>query len=416
MGRRTIAAALVALAVGWAQPAAAQFRLEVWANNAATTLATGIDDNDTALDVADGSAFPSPTGGQFMRIALAQGGTVEIVSCTARSGNTISGCTRGSSPQSFTSGADVYIPPAVTATMESIQDALAAAFVTTSSSSHLANEVTTLPVANGGTGLTSGTSGGVPYFSGSTSIASSAALAANALVIGGGAGVAPATTTTGSGVLTALGNAVNGSGGFVTADGTATLTNKPYNVESTGNDFTATTLLAWYAGVTQAGNPMGACSTPASNAPAVTAQVGTNTIYATYDFDASTDESIQCALGILPTGFTGTVDIELMWSAAATSGAVSWCVATGSVADGQTGDPALDDVTCGDDTAKGTTNQFNALTITGIDVDDWAAGEFAFLRLFRNADASNESPQTETDSMTGDARLIAFTVTMRRTM
>jgi hypothetical protein len=51
-------------------------------------------------------------------------------------------------------------------------------------------------------------------------------LAANALVIGGGAGVAPSTTTTGTGVLTALGNNANATGGFTTINGTATLTNK----------------------------------------------------------------------------------------------------------------------------------------------------------------------------------------------
>ncbi len=50
-----------------------------------------------------------------------------------------------------------------------------------------------------------GTSGGIPYFSGAATWASSAALAANALVIGGGAGAAPATTTTGTGILTFLG-------------------------------------------------------------------------------------------------------------------------------------------------------------------------------------------------------------------
>jgi hypothetical protein len=44
----------------------------------------------------------------------------------------------------------------------------------------------TLPVANGGTGLTSGTSGGVLYYSATGTLASSAALAASALVIGGG--------------------------------------------------------------------------------------------------------------------------------------------------------------------------------------------------------------------------------------
>jgi hypothetical protein len=51
----------------------------------------------------------------------------------------------------------------------------------------------TVTVPQGGTGITSGTSGGVPYFSASNAIASSAALAANQIVLGGGAGAAPAT-------------------------------------------------------------------------------------------------------------------------------------------------------------------------------------------------------------------------------
>jgi len=90
----------------------------------------------------------------------------------------------------------------------------------------ITNLTGTLGVANGGTGLTSGTSGGVLAFTASGTIASSGALAANAIVIGGGAGVAPSTTTTGTGVLTAVGNAVNATGGLVTVDGSATLTNK----------------------------------------------------------------------------------------------------------------------------------------------------------------------------------------------
>lgn len=49
----------------------------------------------------------------------------------------------------------------------------------------------TLPVTSGGLGIATGTSGGVPYFSAATTIASSAALTANRLVLGGGAGVAP---------------------------------------------------------------------------------------------------------------------------------------------------------------------------------------------------------------------------------
>lgn len=46
-------------------------------------------------------------------------------------------------------------------------------------------------VNGGGTGLTSGTSGGVPYFNSATTMASSGALTASRIVLGGGAGAAP---------------------------------------------------------------------------------------------------------------------------------------------------------------------------------------------------------------------------------
>lgn len=77
----------------------------------------------------------------------------------------------------------------------------------------------TLPVGNGGTGLTAGTSGGIPYYSASNTLASSAALAASALVVGGGAGVAPSTITTGTGVTTALGVNTGTAGAFVVNGG-----------------------------------------------------------------------------------------------------------------------------------------------------------------------------------------------------
>ncbi len=64
-----------------------------------------------------------------------------------------------------------------------------------------------------------GTSGGVPYFNSTSTWATSAALAANALVVGGGAGVAPSTVTTGTGVVTALGVNVGSAGAFVTFNG-----------------------------------------------------------------------------------------------------------------------------------------------------------------------------------------------------
>ena len=77
------------------------------------------------------------------------------------------------------------------------------------------------PVTTSGTlALTvAGTSGGIPYFSSASTWASSAVLAASALMIGGGAGVAPSTTTTGTGVVTALGVNVGTAGAFVVNGG-----------------------------------------------------------------------------------------------------------------------------------------------------------------------------------------------------
>lgn len=91
------------------------------------------------------------------------------------------------------------------------------------------NDGSALKVPNGGTGLTSGTSGGVPYFNSTSTMASSAALTANRIMLGGGAGAAP--TVLGSlGTTTTVlhGNAAGAPsyGPIVAGDVTAnTLTN-----------------------------------------------------------------------------------------------------------------------------------------------------------------------------------------------
>ncbi len=62
----------------------------------------------------------------------------------------------------------------------------------------------TVPVNRGGTGITSGTSGGVLAFTAAGTIASSGALAQNGIVLGGGAGVAPTSLATNSSTAFAL--------------------------------------------------------------------------------------------------------------------------------------------------------------------------------------------------------------------
>ena len=57
---------------------------------------------------------------------------------------------------------------------------------------------TALPVANGGTALTAGTSGGVLAYTASGTLASSAALTQYGVVYGGGAGAVPVATAAGT--------------------------------------------------------------------------------------------------------------------------------------------------------------------------------------------------------------------------
>jgi hypothetical protein len=149
---------------------------------------------------------------------------VKVASSTADGVTTISFGSTGLTPSTATSGAVSVAGTLATANGGTgLTTFNANGAVYASSSSVLTTG--TLPVGSGGTGLTSGTSGGIPYYSATNTLASSGALAASALVIGGGAGVAPSTTTTGTGVVTAVGNAVNTTGGLVTQSGTLTANN-----------------------------------------------------------------------------------------------------------------------------------------------------------------------------------------------
>jgi hypothetical protein len=159
------------------------------------------------------------------------------------------------------------------------------------------------PVSTSGTlALTvAGTSGGVPYFSSGTAWASSAALAANALVIGGGAGAAPATTTTGTGVLTFLG------------------TPSSANLLSAMTDDTGTGLLVF------------------NNAPALTNPTVTNYVETLYSANTSTAITVDLTNGTvqnltltgnatitMPTAVAGKSFIIILSQDATGSRTVTW--------------------------------------------------------------------------------------------
>ena len=154
------------------------------------------------------------------------------------------------------------------------------------------------PVTTSGTlALTvAGTSGGIPYFNSGTTWATSAALAANAIVIGGGAGVAPATTTTGTGVVTALGVNTGTAGAFVVNGGvlgtpsSGTLTNCTFptlNQNTTGTAANVTGTVAVANGGT------GLTTTPANGA----LDIGNGTGFTRTTLSAGTGISITNGSG-----------------------------------------------------------------------------------------------------------------------
>jgi len=181
----------------------------------------------TSVDVSGGTTGFTTSGGPITSsgtitlggtLAIANGGTNSTATPTAGAvpygtGTAYGFTVAGTSGQVLTSagaGAPTWTTP-TTGTVTSVGQTFTGGLIS----------VTGSPVTGSGTlALTvAGTSGGVPYFSSASTWASSATLAANALVIGGGAGVAPATTTTGTGVVTALGVNTGTAGAFVVNGG-----------------------------------------------------------------------------------------------------------------------------------------------------------------------------------------------------
>lgn len=113
-------------------------------------------------------------------VGTVNSGTANQLAYYAGTGTAVSGLTSANSGVLVTSGAGVPsistdIPTAVT---------IGTAYIYRVGGTDVA-------VTDGGTGLSAGTSGGILGFTGSTTIASSVALTASAIVLGGGAGATP---------------------------------------------------------------------------------------------------------------------------------------------------------------------------------------------------------------------------------
>jgi hypothetical protein len=181
----------------------------------------------------------------------------------------------------------------------------------------LATEVSgTLPVANGGTGLTTGTSGGILAYTAAGVLASSSLLSAGTLVLGGGAGVAPSTPlgngTTGQLLTAATGAAPTWSNvsAIVTtaavnaalATSVGTLTVGTWNATTISANYGGTGLSVYAVGdLLQASSTSALARLPAVATGNVLLSGGVGTVSAWGKVDLTTHIS-----GILPVANGGT--------------------------------------------------------------------------------------------------------------
>ena len=142
----------------------------------------------------------------------------------------------------------------------------------------------------------------------------------------------------------------------------------------------------------------------ATAVPSAACITGTNTLRrAVLDFDADTDELVEASIWLSDDWTaTGGVDVDVEWQAAATTGYTVWAIQTSCVADAEAFDPAWNTASTVKDAAKGTTNQRNIASMTGVDVTGCAANERMFFHFWRDADDGTN------DTMAGDARLTAL--------
>lgn len=193
----------------------------------------------------------------------------------------------------------------------------------------------------------------------------------------------------------------------VAAQNTVVLLNTQYNAESTGNVLTLPVKLWMPAAICNNATPSSpGWSFPTSNPGVPACQTGSNTQYGTMDFADSSNLSAQFHLK-LPSDWSSTVDVKLVWFTSATANSVVWQVSTICVADAETSDPAFNTASTVTDAAKGTTLQLNDASITSLTTTGCAAGELMFLKVQR--DAAHAS-----DTLAATARLVGLELTYRR--
>lgn len=202
-----------------------------------------------------------------------------------------------------TTGTGVPVAYAGTTCTNQFVRALSIAGAATCASIDLALDTTgALGVSRGGTGLTVGTSGGILAFTATGTLASSAALAANQLVVGGGAGVVPATLGS-LGTTTTL---LHGNAAGAPTFGAVVLTTDVSGILPSANGGTANAFFTVSGPATSTKTytfPNASTTVLTTNAAVTAAQGGTGqTSYTTGDLLQATAATTLSKLAAIATG------------------------------------------------------------------------------------------------------------------
>lgn len=145
---------------------------------------------------------------------------------------------------------------------------------------------------------------------------------------------------------------------------------------------------------------------PGSSAATRDVRVGGSTpaeSWEVFDFNDTTDEYMDFLCRLSEDYASGGLTFTLPWSSTATTGVCRWGIAIRRVQDDAEDVDTSEtyDFNEVDDTTASAAGELSYPTITftdGADMNSWAAGELAMVRVYRNADHGN-------DTLSGDAEL-----------
>jgi len=220
----------------------------------------------------------------------------------------------------------------------------------------------------------------------------------------------PVISFTGANINVSTGTLQEGGVAVSLPSRTETLTNKTLDVEGTGNTVTTVEKI-WIPAATcvAATATLNWDDDPAAAEPTAACVAGTNTTKGVADFLDSATNAVQTHVK-LPADWTGAVDVKFVWFTTVTTNNAVWQIQGACVADAETDDPSFGTASTVTDAAKGTANQLNDASISGIQSNfagSCAAGELLHLRMLRD-------PAHASDNLGATARLHGVELTLRR--